>query len=154
MIAALYAQFYQEIRRFALSLTRTEPEAEDITQDTFMRALQHADIFSDMSPAQCRGWLYRTARNLFIDHARRKKLESQMLPPGEEAEDDTSAVYVAQMIASLPPEDQALFTLRHFEGMNATEMAALYDIPASTIRSRLAKCRMILKQQYDQQRRD
>lgn len=154
MIAALYAQFYQEIRRFALSLTRTGPEAEDITQDTFMRALQHADIFSDMSPAQCRGWLYRTAKNLFIDQARRKSREPLELIREEDWEDDTTALYVAQMMAHLPQEDQALFTLRHFEGMNATELSALYGLPASTIRSRLAKCRTQLQKLYEQQRRD
>lgn len=154
MIAALYARFYQEISRFALSLTRNGAEAEDIAQDTFLRALRHADIFIGMTSAQCRGWLYRTVKNLFIDHTRRMRRESPGILREEGQEDDTSAVYVAQMMACLPPEDQALFSLRYFEGMNASELSDLYGLPASTIRSRLLKCRTVLQRQYEQQRRD
>lgn len=154
MIGTLYASYFQEITRFLLSLTRNQAEAEDLAQDTFMRAMRYADLFLDMSQAQCRGWLYRTARNLFIDHARRSKRESPLSPEEEGGYDDTSQVYVAQMLSFLPVEDRAMFTLRYFEGHNASELAELFGIPASTIRSRLMKSRSILQEQYEQQRRD
>ena len=48
MIAMLYGRFYQEVLRYALSLSRDLYLSEDITQDTFMRAMRCADIFLDM----------------------------------------------------------------------------------------------------------
>lgn len=150
MISDLYALHYQEISRFLFSLTKNRAQAEDLTQDTFMRAMGHADTFLDMSAAQCRSWLYRTARNLFIDQTRRKNRETLGVLREEGEEDDTSHVYVAQMLSILPPEDRALFYLRHFEGMNATELSAQFGLPASTIRSRLTKCRGILARQLNQ----
>ncbi len=51
MITDLYANFFQEISRYLLSLTRNRAEAEDPAQDTFMRAMAHADQFLDMSSA-------------------------------------------------------------------------------------------------------
>jgi len=154
MITRLYAQFYQEMLHFLQSLTRNRAEAEDLCQDTFMRALQHADRFEEMEDAQCRAWLYRTAKNLFIDRARRgSRLRFEALSE-QGREDDTSQVYVAQMLALLEPRDRALFYLRHFEGMNATELSEQFGLPASTIRSRLLKSRAILSQQLYQQRRE
>lgn len=154
MISLLYANHYQEISRFLLSLTKNQAQAEDLTQDTFVRAMGHADRFLNMTPSQCRGWLYRTAKNLFIDQARRARREILEMPEEKGEDDDVSAVYVAQMMAHLPPEDQALFSLRYFEGLNSAQLCELYNLPASTIRSRLLKCRTILQKQYDQQRRD
>ncbi|MDD4081127.1 MAG: sigma-70 family RNA polymerase sigma factor [Eubacteriales bacterium] len=154
MIATLYARFYQEISNFLQSLARDQAEAEDLAQDTFMRALQHADLFLDMTESQCRAWLYRTARNLFIDKARRRQRIRFEALSESGGEDDTSQVYVAQMLAKLPPEDRTFFYLRHFEGMNATQLSEQYGLTPSAIRSRLMKCRAILSQQIDQQRRE
>ncbi|MDD3109687.1 MAG: RNA polymerase sigma factor [Eubacteriales bacterium] len=154
MLATLYARFYQEIRNFLKPLTRSLAEAEDLTQDTFMRALRHADLFLDMTDSQCRAWLYRTAKNLFIDKARRHQRISFERLVESGGEDDTSQVYVTQMLASLPPEDRSLFYLRYFEGMNASELADQFGLTPSAIRSRLMKCRAKLSQQIEQQRRE
>jgi hypothetical protein len=59
VIADLYACFFREISRYLLSLIRNKAEAEDLTQDTFMRAMAHGNKFLDMSSAQYQDWLYR-----------------------------------------------------------------------------------------------
>ncbi len=70
MIELLYKAQYQRLLRFCTSLTKSPAQAEDIVQEAFLRALAHADTLCEMSEAKCLAWLYRTAKNLFIDQVR------------------------------------------------------------------------------------
>ena len=148
MVGMLYGWFYQEILGFLLSLTRSRPQAEDLTQDTFLRAMAHADQLGDMDKAACRAWLYRTARNLFIDGTRRQKKEQELLPQPEAYEQDFSRLLVQDALASLPQEDQAIFRLRYLEGYNASEVGELLGLPSATVRTRLSRARSKLKEHW------
>lgn len=68
----LYTDYYEKLFWFCMRLTQNNKEsAEDIVQETFMRALQNAHIFLRMHEMQQRSWLYKTAKNIFIDTTRR-----------------------------------------------------------------------------------
>lgn len=149
MVTELYARYFQEMVHYLLGMTRSRQEAEDITQETFLRALANAHLFEEMSMAQGRAWLYRTARNLFIDQARRKGRERQQAWEEGAAEDDTTAPYVHQMLMYLPEEDRVIFYLRHFEDFNATQIGEQLGMSAATVRYRLAKCRELLREHYE-----
>ncbi len=140
MIERLYTIYYEELLRFCLSLSGQRQTAEDIVQDTYLRALGHLPLLEELSDAKCRAWLYRTAKNVFIDKVRRAKLE-----PEEAAEafweDDLSRVMVLQLCDQLPQEERQLFWLRYMEGYNSTELGARFHLPPSTIRARLASAR-------------
>ena len=60
-------------------------------------------------------------------------------------QEDYTAPAAAQLIDRLPPEEKALFVLRHFEGYNASELGEIFSLPASTVRSRLASARRHLQ---------
>ncbi len=145
MFEQLYRQHYQQLLRFCVSMTKNPALAEDIVQDAFMRALAHADLLQDLSEPKCLSWLYKTARNLFIDQARRLK----KLPKDESEgifEADLSVVHVAGMINRLPESERTLFSLRYFHGYNATELGEMFDLPPSTVRARLMSARKTLQQ--------
>lgn len=158
MVAALYGWYYQDILRYLLSLTRERQQAKDLTQETFLRAMSRADILQEMEKAACRAWLYKTARNLFIDQARRQRHERELLaqsPPEVEASIEEDSLWVDECLGQLPEQDAALFRLRYLEGHAASDLARRFGLPAATVRTRLARARKRLKQLWlDEQEED
>ncbi len=150
MIAHLYQLFFQELVTYITAMTKDRSRAEDIVQETFLRAMEHADQINDMQVPQCRSWLYRTARNIFIDRVRRDAHETAL--PQEEMQegspDDLSRVEVMQLICQLPEEEKTLFIKRYFEGYDSTQLGAMYSLPPSTIRYRLLSARKRLQKLF------
>ena len=144
----LYTKHYKELLTYCMSMTKNKPAAEDLLQETSLRAFTHWEDLEDLSSSQRRAWLYRTARNLFIDQLRKQSRES---PAEEETlalaafEEDLSQAAVAQLIARLPDRERTLFTMRYFEGYNAAELGHLFALPSATVRSRLAAARQRLR---------
>ena len=87
----IYQRHYPELVRYAASVCKDLQQAEDVAQEVFLKALQSADVFEDLSDAQQRAWLYRALKNYMIDCFRRAKLESEYLDmiPEEAAYDDS-----------------------------------------------------------------
>lgn len=148
MIEKLYSVYYNPLLWYCNNLSgNNHALAEDIVQDTFMRGLENAHILNELSEAQCRSWLYKTAKNIFIDKYRRMKNEPQ--PELELVkEDDLSEIIVRQLCNQLPGEERTLFWLRYLEGYNSTELGEMFDLPASTIRARLASARKKMSKMY------
>ena len=145
----LYAKFYRELLTYCKAMTKNGASAEDLVQETYLRAFTHWEDVEDLSAGQCRAWLYRTARNLFIDQVRKQARET---PAEEETlslasfEEDLSQAAVAQLIARLPGTEQPLFTMRYFEGYNASELGEMFGLPPATVRSRLASAKRRLRE--------
>jgi len=145
----LYTKFYKELLAYCAAMTKNRASAEDLVQETYLKAFTHWDDVEDLSTGQRRAWLYRTARNLYIDQVRKQARET---PAGEETlalasfEEDLSRAAVAQLIARLPAAEQSLFTLRYFEGYTSKELGELYGLPAATVRSRLASAKRRLRE--------
>ncbi|TAH74851.1 MAG: RNA polymerase sigma factor [Anaerolineaceae bacterium] len=151
MIETLYRDYHNQLLWYCINLSSNNRAlAEDIVQDTFMRGLENAHILNDLTEAQCRSWLYKTAKNIFIDRIRRIKKEPQ---PEIKliTEDDLSEIMVRQLCGQLPDYERELFWLRYMEGYNSSELGKLYDLPPSTVRARLLSARKkITKLYYDQ----
>jgi len=145
----LYTKYYNELLTYCAAMTKSRSSAEDLVQETYLKAFTHWDDVEDLSKGQCRAWLYKTARNLYIDQIRKQVRET---PTEEETlalasfEEDLSKAAVAQLIARLPTAEQSLFTLRYFEGYTSKELGELYSLPAATVRSRLASAKRRLRE--------
>ena len=146
-IQELYGQFYNEIVGYCVAMTKSRASAEDLVQETYLRALGHWEQLEPLSRNQCRSWLYKTARNLFIDQVRRKSRERsvEQCPPLVPFEEDFSRASVAQLVGCLPQSERTIFILRYFEGYNATELGEMLDLPSATVRSRLVSARRRLR---------
>lgn len=152
-----YEEFWDKLVHFCTRFCRDEARAEDLAQEAFLRALQNAALLQTLNKPQRKAWLFRTARNLYFDEMRRTAKEQQlletMLPtphggdetPDETASDALDGVETASLLAQISPTDRALFTLRYEEGYNATELGEMFHLPPSTVRTRLAKTRALLK---------
>lgn len=145
MWEALYEKNHNELARYCYGICHDLEEAQDLVQETFLRALQSGDLFPDLGPQQQRAWLYRTVRNLMVDRFRRAALEERTLPNLQEPEDQEEAGYgsveAQALLERLSPEDRALFTLRYQQGYTASELAELLNQPPGTIRCRLSRIR-------------
>ena len=148
MVEELYTVFREPLLRYCRSITTGDPDgAEDLVQETFLRAMGHLSDLEDLSRAQRLAWLRRTALHLYIDGWRKTRRET--LAEAETLErspfqQDLSAAAVAQLLDRLPEEERTLFRLRYFQGYNARELGELFSLPPSTVRSRLAAARQKL----------
>jgi RNA polymerase sigma-70 factor (ECF subfamily) len=148
MIESLYRDYHNQLLWYSINLTSNNRAlAEDIVHDAFMRALENAHILNDLTKSQCRSWLYKTAKNIFIDRMRR--INKEPIPQLELiTEDDLSEVMVRQLCGQLPDEERELFWLRYMEGYNSTELGNIYDLPSSTVRARLLSARKKISKLY------
>ena len=150
MWEALYETYQKELLAYGTRMSGSETLAEDLVQETFIKALTHADTVIDLSPNQQRAWLYRTFKNLFFDRCRRAVLEQETLhsiQPQMTASFDFQGAETAMLLQSVAPQDRLLFQPRYMDGYTAQELSQMLNIPAGTIRSRLSRCRAYLKEQ-------
>jgi RNA polymerase sigma-70 factor (ECF subfamily) len=136
------------LRRFALSLARHPADADDLVQMTCERAITSQ---ARRDPAQSlMPWLYAMARNLWISETRKVRVRlgagtepadeaaALIAPGGEEA---TRARQVIARIMALPEGMASVLLLVSVEGHSYAEAAAILDIPAGTVMSRLSAAR-------------
>jgi RNA polymerase sigma factor (sigma-70 family) len=140
------------LRRYARSLTRNETQAEDLVQDTLVRAYERRASFR--SGGNLRGWLLSILHNTFIDGRRRHMAELCRLehaaaladtaaPPEQESRVRLQQVQAAFM--SLPDEQRAALHLVAIEGLSYQEAADALRIPVGTLMSRIGRARATLR---------
>ncbi len=151
MVEELYTVFYDELLRYCASIARQQAAAEDLVQETYIRAMTHLEDLEASSRSQRRSWLYKTARNLYIDQVRRLSretcVEEEQLSLAS-FEEDLTQTAVRQLVNRLPESERALFSLRYFAGYNATELGDMFGLSPSTVRARLAAARRRLSVWY------
>lgn len=148
MIEKMYQTYYDLLLCYCMSMTKAKAQAEDITQETFIRAMEHIDLLEAMPEYKCKSWLYTTARHIFIDEYRRI---AKAPKENEEVfwEDDLSQVMVCQVCGCLDPLEQNLFRLRYMEGYNASELGEMYHMSPSTVRAKLSHARKMVAKAYN-----
>ena len=148
----LYEDHYKELVAYGTSMSESKELAEDLAQETFVRALMNAETVGELSSGKRRAWLFRTFKNLFFDRYRRAVLESEYTQSwqSEYAEDPgIQKIENAMLLRSIQPQDRAIFQLRYFDGYSAEEISRMMDIPPGTVRSKLSRCRKYLKQNLE-----
>lgn len=147
----LYAQHFEALARFCTMLCRNAEKGADLVQETFLRALEHTEQLANATQQEQRSWLCRTAKNLFLDEARRNARFlncQQLLYEGEGAEESGYAQTEANLLlCRLPQELQTLMRLRYLEGYSAVELGELFHMPPATVRTKLSRARQLLRKE-------
>ncbi len=142
----------EPLRRYARSLTRDESRAEDLVQDTLVRAYERHGTFR--TGGNLRAWLLSILHNAFVDERRRHRAEAQRMEQvaqvaaTELPSDQESRVRLAQIrqaFLTLPEEQRAALHLVAVEGLSYQEAAAALGIPVGTLMSRLGRGRAALR---------
>lgn len=145
-----YTKYYDKLLWFCMKLTQSNREfAEDIVQETYLRAVQNAHIFLELNERQQSSWLYRTAKNIFIDTVRRRvKAPNLPMEPDAVKEEGFGAVDVEELLQALSMEERELYRMRYELGYRSNEIGEKLHIPASTIRAKLITLRKKLLKLY------
>ncbi len=142
-LSALYDAHAAPLWRYTVSLTGDAAGADDVVQETLLRAWRTPRILDD-DPEAARAWIFTVARHLVIDEARsaRRRHETPVAaPPERTAADATDALFesllVQDALAAISPEHRAVVVRAYYRGMTVAQMAADLDIPEGTVKSRL-----------------
>jgi len=152
------------VYRLAYHLTGNQHDAEDLTQDVFVRVF---NSLSQFKPGTFEGWLHRITTNLFLDRMRRKKRIRFDFMADDDAAVSTSDSFdrhersgqpedafdmshlgddIVAALGDLPPEYRAAVVLSDIEGLSYEEIAATLGIKMGTVRSRLSRARAKLRE--------
>jgi RNA polymerase sigma-70 factor (ECF subfamily) len=146
----------QRVYRLAYRLTGNQHDAEDLTQEVFIRVFRS---LSSYQPGTFEGWLHRITTNLFLDMVRRRaRIRFDSL--GEDADDrlpgrepSPERIFadshmdadIEAALAALAPEFRAAVVLCDIEGLSYEEIAATLDVKLGTVRSRIHRGRSQLR---------
>jgi RNA polymerase sigma-70 factor (ECF subfamily) len=145
--AAFVRMTQAEVWRFVAALV-DPASADDLTQETYLRAFRALPDFAGRSSA--RTWLLGIARRACADHlralGRRRRLEARLVQhrPQTDVSDGTGLFATADLLRELPPDRRTAFVLTQLLGLFYAEAAAVEEVPVGTIRSRVARARAAL----------
>ena len=149
-------QHSDRVYRLAYRLTGNQHDAEDLTQEVFVRVFRSLDSYT---PGTFEGWLHRITTNLFLDQARRKqkirfdalsderasRLASSAATPDAAYADQMFDDDIESALATLPPDFRAAVVLCDVEGLSYEEIAEILDAKLGTVRSRIHRGRAMLR---------
>lgn len=151
-VLSIYNAYQSKLLRYAISLCHDEQTAFDLVQQTFLKALEHEDVLLAYSPARLEGWLIMTVKNAFIDRLRKERSREALFEIKEMVyEEEFMTGFVEEMLLKLPKPIGDCVRMRHFEGMNATEIGEALHIPPATVRTRLRTGAKLLKAEYEKE---
>ena len=153
----LYDQEFNSVFRAIRAVVLDSAAAEDLTQETFVRAYRARHRYTPTAPPGA--WLRRIGINLAISHLRRQKL-ARVLParlyvtPDRRDYDRAEARDVVEKaLTAISPKLRAAVVLHYYEGMTREEIAEALGVPAGTVASRIAKAVAIMRRQIGNDQR-
>ena len=151
----LVRQHADRVYRLAYRLSGNQHDAEDLTQETFIRVFRSVQNYQ---PGTFEGWLHRITTNLFLDMVRRRgRIRMEALPEDYERvpadEPNPEQIYhdsrlgpdLQAALDSLPPEFRAAVVLCDIEGLSYEEIGATLGVKLGTVRSRIHRGRQALR---------
>jgi RNA polymerase sigma-70 factor (ECF subfamily) len=142
-LVALYDAHAPSLWRYVVHLTGDPAGADDIVQETLLRAWRSPRIL-EQEPESTRSWMFTVARNLVIDEARsaRRRHEIGMAElPDPGRGDGTDALFegllIEEALAGLDMEHRAVIVHAYYGGCSIAEVARRVGIPEGTVKSRL-----------------
>ncbi len=157
--APAFEEYYDRIFHYVLGLVHNQDEAEDLTQETFLRAYKERTSLRD--PAALLSWLYRIATHVSLDRLRQRArrapresaadLDEVEIPdadtrsPEQTAEQEEMSACVQKYLADLSDDYRAVILFHDVHGLDAPEIADLLGLPLTTVKMRLHRARARLQ---------
>jgi RNA polymerase sigma-70 factor (ECF subfamily) len=142
-LVALYDAHAPSVWRYVVHLTGDPAGADDIVQETLLRAWRSRRIM-EQEPESTRSWMFTVARNLVIDEARSARRRHEIgvaETPDVERGDGTDALFesllIEEALAGLDMEHRAVIVHAYYGGCSIAEVARRLGIPEGTVKSRL-----------------
>lgn len=146
LMSVLYHEHAAILWRYALRLTGDASRAEDIVQETLLRAWQHPEVVGD-TERSARAWLFTVARNMIIDERRSPRFRNvvdsldESTAPEQASPDEVDAaldrLLIADAISQLSAEHRAVIDRSYYRGWTTAQVAADLQVAEGTVKSRL-----------------
>lgn len=146
MIRGLYDEHAAALWQYALRLTGDQARAEDVVQETLLRAWRHPDVTAN-TDRSARAWLFTVARNMIIDERRSARFRNETGVPSPELMADHAVpdqvdtaldrLLLGTALSQLSEEHRAVVRRAYYQGWTTTQIAADLQIPEGTVKSRL-----------------
>ncbi|WP_301146159.1 sigma-70 family RNA polymerase sigma factor [Mycobacterium simiae] len=146
LMKALYDEHAAVLWRYALRLTGDRSHAEDVVQETLLRAWQHPEVVGD-TERSARAWLFTVARNMIIDDRRSARYRNvvgsldEEGAPEQATPDEVNAaldrLLIAEAMTQLSVEHRAVIERSYYRGWTTAQIAADLEIAEGTVKSRL-----------------
>ena len=146
LFAAIVGKHYDQLFRFALSLTHAEPEAGDLTQQTFYVWAKKGEQLRDST--KVKSWLFTTLHRLFLETRQRQtrfphdsldEVQEQLLTDTARFDDRVDSSTVLSALARVDEVYRAAVALFYLEDCSYKEIALILEIPIGTVRSRISR---------------
>jgi RNA polymerase sigma-70 factor, ECF subfamily len=154
------SEYMNGLYGYAMVLTRNHAEAEDLVQETYVRAIPAMGRLRPES--NTKAWLFKILRNIWFNQLRKRRSDPQMVPADTESGpldnlvnpgQDSYEIYAGEIerqrvraaIQELSWESREIILLREFEELSYQEIASLLGCPQGTVMSRLARARSKLR---------
>ena len=150
----VYNLYFRDVYRYALSLCRNESVAEEITQDTFYKALEKLGSFDGKCKVSV--WLCQIAKNTYISMYRKEKhlvpsTDTLLIPDDENVEDrfyDQEAAFaIHKVLHTLEEPYKEIFSLRTFGELSFKQIAELFDRTETWARVTYHRARLRIKEE-------
>lgn len=143
LIRSLYEEHGRSLLSYATRLTGDRAAAEDIVQETLVRAWKHAHNLIEGS-GSVRGWLLTVARNIVTDRARARSVRPTEVAPVEDrppverdhSESVVNTMVVLDALDRVSPEHREVLVALYYRGRSVTETANELGVPSGTVKSR------------------
>lgn len=143
-VVALVHAYHADVYAYAYRLTCAAADAEDLTQQTFLMAVERSQQIRH--PDKARSWLFAVARSRFLKNQRRRGLlptatiELDSVPDGD-IHDESPWDYelLDQALAALPSAFRIVIMMYYFEDLSYKDIAEQLELPIGTVMSRLAR---------------
>jgi len=144
--AQIVAQYYEPLYRFALSLTRAESDAEDLTQQTFYIWATKGHQLRDGSKVKT--WLFTTLHREFLNmrrkvvrfpHSELEEMEHELPVIAPEMVNALDSVRAVELLGSVGEPYQAALTLFYMEDCSYKDIAEILSVPLGTVQSRISR---------------
>lgn len=146
MMRVLYDEHAGALWRYVLRLTGDAARAEDVVQETLLRAWRHPEVTGDPDRS-ARGWLFTVARNLVIDDARSARSRHEKGSPDVEQVPDRAGpdevdtaldrLLISTALSELSEDHRAVIRRAYYQGWSTAQIAAHLGIAEGTVKSRL-----------------
>ncbi|SEN35649.1 RNA polymerase sigma-70 factor, ECF subfamily [bacterium A37T11] len=158
----IYKKYYGYVMAVILRYVKNTFDAEELTNESFMRAFKNADRFKGSSSDEhayeksFRAWLARIAANISIDHLRAQKhllslddvAETDYNSLKVNASDQLQVADILNLLNNLPEIQRVIFNMFEIEGYSHEEIASHLNIPESTSRTYLTRAKQKLRKLY------